>query len=765
MKKMRMMALTLAALLAAVSLCGCGFTKEREGATLEISMDNSWRSTELEDVKNGYNPVQTWGNCILLSKYDGQRTFQERYQFINTETGEVKDFTAKAAEDRTAASNSIECGMVIEYTDGNVGLVMNETSRYEEGCIRRCIEIYDADMNYLRTEEIPADFHNGGYLDGYVDNQGNWYLGTMDQDTGVYSFCSYNSNYEKYGEIPLPAECYIYDMVWGREDGTMYACMQHRDGSEDYFETFVINGAERTIESTGVFNSIEGMEKFMSTNMINYYDSTDFVEGSGEYDFCFMDIKGLYGYRDGEETLLLSWINSDFPVGEVSECYYMDNGSVLAVTGHHAKHDYYLCTPRTQEEIENTKLISLSSLGLYSALESAVIDYNKAENGWRIIVVDYNQYNTQEDKTLGAQKLQEDMLDGVVADLVCTDGMHFESLAGKGIFADWYDLMDADESFSREDYLQNFFHAYEYDGKLQRLAVQYSVHSAAAKTELAGEHEGASLAEYSALMDDLPAEIDFYDFYNREWFMKQYFPLYMNAFVDAKNAECYFDSGEFARILDMLAVLPTIDEIDRIPEGDLEKRLPSYHDSWMAFQDNRAFIEDVVFKQPIDYRAMNRTTFRDAPVTMVGIPMNYDEGNGGLFRADFTVSVNAQSDEQEAIWNFMKHLLEEEYQRSLTMSLPVHLGALDAKLDETKQMVSAKVPFGMGESFIGESNDEEMAAFRSYLEGIQTAFYYNDTVYTIMMEEIDKYLAGDQDAQECGRMIQSRVTIYLSEQS
>jgi ABC-type glycerol-3-phosphate transport system substrate-binding protein len=259
--------------------------------------------------------------------------------------------------------------------------------------------------------------------------------------------------------------------------------------------------------------------------------------------------------------------------------------------------------------------------------------------------------------------------------------------------------------------------------------------------------------------------MDFYDFSYREWMLDTYFKDNLNAYVDAKNAKCYFDSESFTYILGKFGTLPTSDEIGELGEEWAAQRMPSYPESHLAFQENRAFIEDAVFCQPIDFRRYNRLTFHDEPVTMVGIPMDYDEGNGGLFRADFTVSVNAQSGYRAEIWDFMKHLLQEEYQSSLNDSFPVHLGALEAKYDEAMHMVSAKGYFGVSEVPIGESNAEEMGKLRTYLEGIQTAYYYDETIYNILWEETDKYLAGDQTAEECGRMVQSRVSIYLSEQS
>ncbi len=765
MKTTKLLALTAAFSILLTSFTACGGITKEDGATLEISMDNSWRSTEMTDVRDGYAPVHAWGNCILLSRAEYQKNKQEDFQFINTETGESVEFQSHAVEERADAGNFVGCSTVIEYGDGTAGLVIYEKDRNDD-VIRYCIEMYDAQMNYLRTEEIPVNLYKHRNITGWVDNQGNWYLAETDAATGEPMLVSYNSQYEKYGEIALPYGCDgVQDMVRGREDGTMYACLQKHKSGVDYYEICEINGAERTIESTGVFHSTDGLEKYMSQGDINYYRNIDFVEGSSGYDFCWINTDGLYGYKEGEETQLISWINSDFPMNEVSAAYFMDNGSVVALTGDFSPYEYYLCTPRTQEEIDNTTLISLSTLGLSDALEIAVIDYNRAENGCRIIIVDYLRYNTNEDDTIGKQKLQEDMLDGIVADMVCTDGMHFESLANKGLFGDWYDLMDADESFRREDYLQNFYHAYEYDGKLQRLGVQYSIYTAMAKTEFAGAQEGVNLEEYAAYIDSIPEGMDFYDFYAREWFMESYFPVFMNAFVDAKNAECYFDTPVFSRILGMIAALPSMQETPYMTDEEFNARIPSNERGHLAFRENRAFIQDAVFCHPIDFRAMNRLTFHDEPVTMVGIPMDYDEGNGGLFRADFTVSVNAQSQQRTAIWNFMKHLLQEEYQTGLNDSLPVLRSALETKIDEAMHMVSARKPFGGTEVQFGESNEEEMRKFRSYAEGIRTAFYFDETVYNIMMEEMEKYFAGDCTAEECAEMIQSRASIYLSEQS
>ena len=64
-----------------------------------------------------------------------------------------------------------------------------------------------------------------------------------------------------------------------------------------------------------------------------------------------------------------------------------------------------------------------------------------------------------------------------------------------------------------------------------------------------------------------------------------------------------------------------------------------------------------------------------------------------------------------------------------------------------------------------EITEEEMAAFYDYVQNINTCYYYDETVYNILWEEMQMVLAGDQTPEEAAKMIQIRASIYLSEQS
>ena len=238
-------------------------------------------------------------------------------------------------------------------------------------------------------------------------------------------------------------------------------------------------------------------------------------------------------------------------------------------------------------------------------------------------------------------------------------------------------------------------------------------------------------------------------------------PIYMRNLqtgcINRKTAQCCFDSPEFVQFLEMLNEIPSSEG------GYYTSDYQIVGDN--AWKDDQILFYDFEITQPIDLHSVYRATFFDEETTLTGYPMIWDEGNGGVFETPFTVSVNAQSVEKAAIWDFMKHLLSEEYQRKLSQYMPVHEGTLEYKLETAEHMNAASVDGYPNVIQIGEMKEWETDLLRDYIHGIRTCQYYDTKVYEILMEEAEKMLAGDQTPEEAAKMMQSRVSIYLSEQS
>ncbi len=744
MKQKRMYAALLAALMTLTAgASGCGFVKE-DGATLEMSMENSWHTEKtLQSVS--HDPLLGVGMHLLCFKVL-QPGNSEEYLWYDTQTGEKTRFVPKCMENIDPLERVSSCP--IELPDGNIGIVCTVYQNKGGGEFdvhERCMEVYDTEMNYLETREMPAEIYDGKFFYTQrhcMDAQGNWYSISDDMDTNETSLIAYNSEYEAYGEIDLP---YLDDhapTLFNGADGTVYVRFSLYDQDWNQYEKiYKLDAQTRTYEELGA--TIPDEVRWT-------------MPGTGEYDFYYSTPSGIYGVKGDTFTELIDCINSDFPSGSLHNFYPLDDGTfVLYSSADSNNWTYWLARPRTQEEIDSTKLISLATAQpLTDELAAAVINYNRAENGYRIMIKDYGEYNTIENPELGYETMKQDMLDGIVADMICTDGLNFESLAGKGLFADWYDLMDADEEFDRDAYLPNFFEAYETNGALRRLGVTFTISTALAKTEFAGEEVGQSLG--TILNTPLPEGMHRFDYSPVEYMAQMWMYNLQTGCIDRKTAQCCFDSPEFVQFLELLCSIPQ-EEVFYDSEY-----VTTAEDTW---KNDGIYLRTCTIAQPIDLHAEQRATFFDADITLVGYPMVEDEGNGGIFDAPFTVSMNAQSREQDAIWDFMKHLLSEEYQKQRYDSMPIHTGALEHKLDEAEHMVTATVGIFPSTVQIGAMEEWETERLRDYIYGIKTCWYYDQKVYNILMEETEKMLAGDQTPQEAAQVMQSRVTIYLSEQS
>ncbi len=750
-----------------IALCGCGRqgelnhnTDETKGMD-EIIIDengkivgdilyNSYRTEEIEGIEEWYYIDCAIGNRLFL--YDEGTSMVETHivRCYDIETGGWTEFTPKSFTEKSAGNDYI--AHFFSMPDGKLGLFCNEfyDEKTSRDIIRRCIEVYDEELNYVETQEIPPEFLANQLLNPgntAMDAQGNWYC-TVANDAGMVTLVSYNSNFEMYGEIAFPGDMTVYCLFNGA-DGSVYASFINKTDFGAYYEVCRLDAEARTCKNIGKTITLRG-------------DYTQFLTGTNGYDFYYTDSYGVYGVKDDTVECAVGFVNSDLPVGLVFDCLPFENGQFFLHVLEGMNETYRIATQRSAEEIANTQVITLSTVGMYDRLESIVIDFNRAETGSRIIVQDYADYNTHEDNTLGLQRLREDLLDGIVADMVCTDGLNFESLAGKGLFADWYDLMEQDAEFNREDYLQNFFESYEYDGKLQRLGISFNILTAAAKTEHAGEEQGRTMEEYMKLTDAMPDGMTLFAHTDREAMISQWFQTSQNSYVNRVKGECYFNNPGFVKFLGLLKELPDAPSPEDWTKDEWD--MMNAEDPYIFLED-RALIDFRTFSQPMDYHAMIRTTFRDADVTMLGYPMETDAGNGGIFDTDFTISVNAQSKHKDAVWEFMKHLLSEEYQRKLQNSMPVHRGVLEEKLDNATNQVAAKVSFAGLDVNIGAPEKGTMDALYSYIQSIRTCHYYDMKIYQIMMEETDMFLSGDQTAENAAKMMQSRVSIYLSEQS
>ncbi len=738
MKQIKCFTMAAVLLTTMFPVTGCGgFSKEPEGATLEIDLSKSYRSEQILEEERELTLLTAIGDRLIYQQYDDSEKRTHLYCY-DTAAQTLSEIEAPFIRDRER-ERAVSVVTVEAHGDGGFAVLYNKHSTSMNSSadtdVEHTVEYYDRDLQLVETVAVTEGFGQSNALwetRVCVDGDGNWYVYSYEfPDQGQNpKLEAYNSEFQKYGEISLPSGSSFHTLVSGA-DGNAYALVQMGDHGE-WLQPMKLSAADKSYEDAG--SALKG-------SGIGYA-----VRGTGDYAFYYDDAYAIYGWNQGESTEIVSWLNSDFD--SVMSFYPLSAGRFVAdnFTDDH-RHEVWVLERRTQEEIDNTRCISLAVYYLPSSLKQAVMDYNRSAEGSRILIKDYSTYNNEENNyTGGMEQFRQDMLDGIVADIICADQLRFDSLANKGMFLDWYDLMDADKEFHKEDYLTNFFEAYETKGRLQRLGVAFSVSTVAAKAEHVGTQQGMDLAQIMALQDSAPDGMQLYGMWNHEYMLQNYFYSSMNYFVDGSKNTCSFDTPEFAEFLRFLQETP-------LTEGAFMR----------GIQDDSILLYETSFGQPIDYHAIRSVVFKDAEMALPGYPTH--EGNGGVFRTEYTLSVNSESKYADIAWDFVKHLLSEDYQSKQTNQMPILKKSLEEDLDLATKQNYNPVWIETGEVNVSAAPEEEMTAFYDYIRNIRSSYYYDETVYNILWEEVQMLLAGDSTPEETAKMIQSRAGIYLSEQS
>lgn len=495
--------------------------------------------------------------------------------------------------------------------------------------------------------------------------------------------------------------------------------------------------------------------------------------GSGDYDFCYNDGSSLYGYNIATETetQIITWINNDINGDNVSFTRILDNGNLFTITNNYddngSNYEVAELVKTPASEVKQKEAVTLAVMYLDYQLRNAILDFNKNNPNYRIEVQDYSQYNTDEDYTAGATKLNTEIISGKIPDIIATYSLPYKQYAAKGLLEDVYTYIDNDSELSRDDLVQSIFKAMEIDGKLYTVASSFSIMSMVGKPGVVGAEPGWTMKELQQVVADHPeADYPLGMYMSREQIFNYLCALNMENYVDWSTGECSFDSDEFKSFLEFAKSFPAsesmhfdedtewIDESVLISEGRMLMGFFSLTD-FQNYQYTKAtYGGDMIFK---------------------GLPT--EEGVGNVASVDDGLAMTTSCKNKEAAWEFLRVLLTEDYQKSV-WNLPTNKNAFDAKLaDAMKQEYTTdengnKVPVSKGGMSVNGGEvvefyaltQEEADQILALVDSIQYTADYDESLLNIVNDESAAFFAGEKSVDEVASIIQSRMSIYINEQ-
>ena len=670
---------------------------------------------------------------------------------------------------------------------------------YEEGENKTGLLHLDADGKEIKRIEFSQTDENGNsfYVSSFfVDNSGNVYL----------------SDWQS---------VYIYD-----QDGNKKTTVDLGENGGDLCElkagvvgvSYYKNDEAKPEESGRVFQEIDPATGKLTGDTVKLPDvAYSFFPGDDVYDIYYDYNGNIYGYKFDTDTKdkVIDWIECDINSNNINSYSILPDGRVIAFENSYddgmEKNNMQLIvmTRVDAASVVNKTVLTFACMYLDWNMRDAIVKFNRASNTHRIVVRDYSEYNTDDDYNAGIQKLNTEMLSGKLPDMIDinTYSMPVEQYAAKGFLTDLYELIDADADLSRESFVQPVLKALESaDGKLYQLPNTFAVSTAIALDKVAGDYDTWNLASVKDAMTKLQDGASVFDVYRTKTdILQTCISRNIDAFVDWENGSAHFDSDEFKALLEFANQFPETYDWENATDEENDSAQNRMNSGKQLMTDMYvSSFEDMLYQ----------LTGYNGGVKFVGYPSE-DGTSNHTFQIDGSIAISSTCADKTAAWNFMKQFLTEDYQLgSDVWNFPINQKAFDQKMkdamteeyqtDENGNVMKdengnpIRIPkmtyyttdAGGGVAFaattetaastvvIGGSGVNEDGSISIYamsqeqadqildLINATTAVYgYDESILNIISDEAAAYFAGEKSLDDTANMIQSRVNLYVAEQS
>ena len=230
----------------------------------------------------------------------------------------------------------------------------------------------------------------------------------------------------------------------------------------------------------------------------------------------------------------------------------------------------------------------------------------------------------------------------------------------------------------------------------------------------------------------------------REYFLNESAGRFLRRAVDWKNGTCELDNPDFIRLLE------AVRDVVETPEDPNN----------MVFGTNLMaggyMATELVMINHVSALARSVRTV-GKPVSIIGFPT--PDGSCGTDMSIYPVGVLTSSAHPEACLAFLKDWLLHPNQ------LPAYRPLFEEELREAGQAGAAADDDPFSQRLDPPLTEQEARQLRELIAAVEHTTLVDEKAMSIIREEIAPFLAGQRSAEETARLIQSRVSLYVSEQA
>ncbi|MDR0936233.1 MAG: extracellular solute-binding protein [Oscillospiraceae bacterium] len=596
---------------------------------------------------------------------------------------------------------------------------------------------------------VPVNNPGDSWYNCAFDGKGNVYLTGSSNEVAIYSYA------DETGFTPVtkltPKYGYVNSIIT-LPDGTAAATGYNNDGK------FVITSIDIAAKTWGSDIILESQSY-----------RGEYTRGSGDYSFYFINgYEKFIGYNNTTkaEDLIFDCFDLDVSSGSISAITALEDGTFRGIySGDYDEmtrtQKYELITFSKQPKPANSKtVLTYATVRLSEEHRDAVLEFNRTNPNYRIKVNAYGEgLQDFSDLTAITQKLNTEIIAGTFPDIIDLTYFPADVYAAKGILADMYEFIDADEEFTRDNLFEPLLKAAEIDGKLYSLPLSATLMTYMGKKSVVGD-EPLTFKRFNELMAKYPDAVPVASS-TKSSLLEMISLTAADKFIDRVSATCSFDSEEFIGLLELCNSLPA-----------------EYQDRGMTQSEEMNGIKSLFIQETVyDFSTIQyyRQKWQDE-VVYAGLP---DVGNVWISEAN--VGISAKSENQAGAWEFVRSTMAAQANGVGSTSgfwgFPLTKKAFDRFLEEqtTEQyytdengetVIQSKGGRGDGNGEAVEfyaASPEDVAQIMAVLNASTHMLNIDAQVLSILREECGPLFAGQKTAAETAKVIQSRVSIYVAE--
>lgn len=741
--------------MAALTLSGCG--KGGKEPAKEYVYVPEYHTMET-DSESAYfqNPVVS-GDYMYMSAhvYDEEKETSTQYIYKYS----IPDNTNESILFDWGGENTYIDRMTVG-SDGNLLLLVSSTTyeMSEDGEVTDYSSAYSLctlspeDLSVLNTLDITEMMEEINYIrELCIDKEGRLYVCGGDESIRVY-----DPQMKFLFQVPMSDNSWVSSMAVSRE-GIVYAAVY---GGE--------NGAE--------LKPIDINAKALGEAVPNISGWGNLAFFTGQSTSLLLSTNDKVSKVDPEAGTveeLFSWLDVDIDGSNIRQVGELADGRIWTMTqswnskGNSSNELVYISRKKASEVEPKVELV-YGTLYLDYQLRGTIIDFNKANPRYRIVVKAYGENDDGTRSEDGITQLNAAITSGNGPDIIDLSAISFSQYAAKGVLEDLYPYMEK-SGIDRNDYLENILRAYEVDGKLYGVMGQFNISTTMAKTAKVGDVTGWTLAEMLDFAEANPTE-NIFQYGTRSSIFAYCVYYNIDEFIDWGSGQCNFDSPDFIRVMEFAAQFPEEYDYAMAREGTASQL---HSDKILLMQSSVDSVQEF---------QMYRGLFGE-PISFVGYPNSAREGNlinprGGC------MGISSRSKNKDGAWEFVSQLLSEEYQNDLVsewgggiMGFPVSKAALEKQFENDmtpnyyedengNQVENMKTSWGYDDFNIDiyAATEEEVGAVRTLIESAARVYGSVDQqLISIITEEAEPFFSGQKSAAEAAGVIQNRLRTYVNE--